>query len=128
MANLLFMDDHRIERVSEAIREELYEIISFEMDDPRLVSVVVTEVHVSPDSRNATVTAAIGGDEREQAQAMAALDHARHYLRHELARRLNLRRIPELHFAADRWSDAPDRVELLLKRAKKKRGSSENQP
>jgi ribosome-binding factor A len=122
------MDEHRIERVSEAIREELAEIVSFELDDPRLVAVDVTEVHVSPDSRNATVKVVVNGDPREQAQALAALDHARHYLRHELASRLNLRRIPELHFAADRWVAAPDRVELLLKRAKKKRGSSENQP
>jgi len=121
------MDDHRVERVSEAIREELYEIIAFEMEDPRLVSVDVSEVHVSPDSRSATVGVVISGDEREQVQALAALDHARHYLRHELARRLNLRRIPELHFTADRWAVASDRVELLLKRAKKKRGSSQNQ-
>lgn len=122
------MDDHRVERVSEALREELYEIISFEMSDPRLVSVDVTGVHVSPDSRHATIMVAINGDEREQSGALAALDHARHYLRQELARRLNLRRIPELHFTADRWAESSDRVQLLLKRAKKKRGSSQNQP
>ena len=122
------MDDHRVERISEALREELSEIIGFEMDDPRLLSVNVTEVHVAPGSRDAAVKVAISGDDREQAQALAALDHARHYLRHELARRLNLRRIPELHFSADRWAEASSRVELLLKRAKKKRGSSENQP
>jgi ribosome-binding factor A len=122
------MDEHRVERVSEAVREELSEIIGFEMEDPRLGEVQVTEVHVSPDSRHAHVKVELGGDERARNQAMAALEHARHYLRHELARRLSLRRIPELHFAIDRWSDAPDRVELLLRRAKKKRGSTENQP
>jgi ribosome-binding factor A len=122
------MDEHRVQRVSEAVREELSEIIGFELSDPRLVAVDVTEVEVSPDSRHAHVKVAARGDEREQEKALAALDHARHYLRHELARRLNLRRIPELHFAADRWSNAPDRVELLLKRAKKKRGPTENQP
>ena len=122
------MDEHRVRRVSEAVREELSEIIGFEMSDPRLSFVDVTEVHVSPDSRHAHIQVTAGGDEHERAQALAALDHARHYLRHELARRLNLRRIPELHFSADRWTDASGRVELLLKRAKKKRGSTENQP
>src|SRR5579864_7370394 len=105
------MDDHRVRRVSETVREELSEIIGFEMDDPRLVVVDVTDVDVSPDSRHAHVKVSINGDEREQAKAMAALDHARHYLRHELARRLNLRRVPELHFASDRWADAAGRVE-----------------
>jgi ribosome-binding factor A len=122
------MDEHRVQRVSEAVREELSEIIGFEMSDPRLAAVDVTEVHVSPDSRHADVKVEITGDEREQEQALAALDHARHYLRHELARRLNLRRIPELHFTANRLSDVAGRVELLLKRAKKKRGPTENQP
>ena len=122
------MDEHRVQRISEAVREELSEMIGFEMSDPRLASVDVTDVEVSPDSRHAHVKVAPAGSEREQAQALAALEHARHYLRHELARRLNLRRIPELHFAADRCPDAASRVELLLKRAKKKRGPTENQP
>jgi len=122
------MDEHRVQRVSEAVREELSEIIGFEMSDPRVAAVDITEVEVSPDSRHAHVKIATSGDEQEQTVALAALDHAKHFLRHELARRLNLRRIPELHFAADRWSDASDRVEVLLKRAKKKRGPTENQP
>ena len=122
------MDEHRVLRVSEAVREELSEIIGFEMSDPRLAAVDVTEVHVTPDSRHAHVKVEVSGDEREEEQALAALDHARHYLRNELARRLNLRRIPELHFAGGRLSEAAGRVELLLKRAKKKRGPTENQP
>jgi len=122
------MQQHRSQRVSEAVREELSEIIGFELSDPRLGSVDVTEVAVSPDSRYATIKVSLSGDEREQNQAMAALDHARHYLRHELARRLNLRKVPELHFEPDHWPDAAARVELLLKRAKKKRVSTENQP
>ena len=122
------MDDHRILRVSEAVREELSEIVGFEMSDPRLAAVDVTEVHVSPDSRHADVGVSVNGDRREQEQALAALEHAKNYLRHELARRLNLRRIPELHFTSNLRSEAVNRVELLLKRAKKKRGPTENQP
>jgi ribosome-binding factor A len=122
------MDDHRQQRVSEALREELSELIGFELEDPRLQAVDVTEVNVSPDSRHAQVKVGLGGTDREQQQALAALEHARHYLRHELARRLNLRRMPELHFAPDHWAEAGSRIEVLLERAKKKRGPTENQP
>jgi len=111
------MDQHRSQRVSEAVREELSEIIGFELSDPRLTAVDVTDVKVS-----------VAGGEQEQNAAMAALEHAGHFLRHELAGRLNLRRIPELHFERENWPDASARVEILLKRAKKKRGTSENQP
>ncbi len=122
------MDQHRAERVSETVREELAEIIGFELSDPRLAVVDVNHVQVAPDLKHAHVLVALSGDEREQKAAMAALDHARHYLRHELARRLNLRKIPELHFEPGPGADVANRVELLLKRAKKLRRPTENQP
>ena len=122
------MDQHRRERVSETVREELSELIGFELRDPRLASVDVTDVQVGPDLRHAHVRVGVWGDERQKQAAMAALDHARHYLRHELARRLNLRKMPELHFEEDPAPGADERVETLLKRAKKMRGPSENQP
>lgn len=114
------MDQHRSQRISEAVREELSELVGFEMSDPRLAAVDVTDVHISPDLRHAQVKVAVSGGEAEQRQALAALDHARHYLRRQLAARMNLRRSPELHFAVDLWAEADSRVEILLKRAKKR--------
>ncbi|HKE28050.1 MAG TPA: 30S ribosome-binding factor RbfA, partial [Bryobacteraceae bacterium] len=111
-----------------AVQEELAEIVGFELEDPRLLEVAVTEVHVSSDGRYAQVKVALSGDERQQRDSLAALDHARHYLRHELASRLGLRHVPELHFEQDRNPDADNRIDLLLKRAKKSRGKSENHP
>jgi ribosome-binding factor A len=122
------MDQHRAERVSETVREELAEIIGFELEDPRLAIVDVNDVQVAPNLRHAHVRVALSGDEREQRAALQALDHARHYLRNELARRLNLRKVPELHFEPGPGLDVAERVELLLKRAKKIRRSAENQP
>jgi len=122
------MDERRTLRVSEAVREELAEIIGFELDDPRLLDVDVNEVQVSQDGRHANVRVALRGDDRRQKASLAALDHARHYLRHELAVRLSLRHAPELHFDLDRNPDADSRIEFLIKRAKKSRGRTENQP
>jgi len=122
------MDERRALRVSEAVREELAEIIGFETEDPRLLAVELIDAHVSPDGRHATVKVAARGTEREQKESMAALDHARHYLRHELASRLSLRHVPELHFDQDRNPDVESRIDFLLKRAKKSRGRIEKQP
>ena len=47
--------DHRVERISEALREELTELIGFELSDPRMGSATVTEVQISPDKRHAFV-------------------------------------------------------------------------
>jgi ribosome-binding factor A len=122
------MDERRTLRVSEAVREELAEIIAFELQDPRVLNADVTEVHVSPDGRHANVRVGLRGGEREQKDALAALDHARHYLRHELGVRLTLRHVPELHFQRDRNPDVANRIDFLIKRAKKSRGRTENQP
>ena len=119
------MDERRTLRVSEAVREELAELIGMEMEDPRLLAVDVTEVHVSPDSRHASVKVAVRGTEREQAQALAALEHAQGFLRRQLASRLQLRHVPELHFDRDKNPDVESRIDFLLRRAKKSRGRAE---
>jgi ribosome-binding factor A len=119
------MDERRTARVAETLREELAEIIAFEMEDPRVLAVDVSDVQVSPDGRYATVRVAIRGNEREQKQSLAALEHAKHFLRHQLAVRLTLRHVPDLHFEPDRHPDAESRVDFLLRRARKTRGRNE---
>ena len=111
------MDDHRTQRVSEAVREELGELIGFEMDDPRLASVNVTSAEVSPDMRHAHVK--FSADAAAVRGALAALEHAKGFLKHELASRLNLRRVPDLHFTPDTHPDAESRIDFLLRRAKR---------
>jgi ribosome-binding factor A len=119
------MDERRILRVSEAVKEELSEIIGFEMEDPRLLDVDVTDVHVSPDSRHASVKVALRGDTKRQNHALAALEHAAGYLRRELALRLQLRQVPELHFEQDKNPNVESRIDFLLRRVRKSRGRDE---
>lgn len=120
------MDERRTLRVSEAVREELSELIGFETADPRLLAVEVVDVHVYPDGKHAAIRVAIRGTEREQKVSLAALEHASGFLRHELASRLSLRHVPELHFSQDHNPDVESRIDFLLKRAKKSRGRNEN--
>jgi ribosome-binding factor A len=116
------MDERRTKRVSEALREEISEIVGFELDDPRLRFVDVTDVAVSPDGRHARVRIAVRGAGRELKDALQALDHASTFVRSEVARRLSLRHVPELQFEEDRFSDVENRIDTLLKRAHKTRG------
>ena len=113
------MEDHRARRVSEAVKEELAEIIGFEMDDPRLGSVNVTSADVSSDMRTAHIKVAV--EKGLEKKALEALEHAKGFLKHELASRLNLRRIPDLHFSTDTHPDAESRIEFLIRRAKRTR-------
>jgi ribosome-binding factor A len=115
------MDPHRAERVIIAIREELDEIIGYEMSDPRVAGVAVTDVVLSPDMKRAEIRLAMPPDEAARKQALAALEHARGFLKRELAFRLQLFRTPDLHFSADMAVSLAGRMEHLLKRVKKGR-------
>lgn len=121
------MDPHRAERLSEALREELDELIEYEMTDPRVSGVTVTDVVVSPDLRKAEVRLAMPPDDAARKEAVLALEHAKGFLRRELAVRLQLYRIPDLYFAADLSTGLTSRVESLLKRVRKGRPRDEQQ-
>jgi ribosome-binding factor A len=114
------MPQHRTQRISEALREELTEMIGYELSDPRVASATVTGLEVSPDKRHALVRIRVdqGSDASE---ALAALEHAASFLRREVARRLELFRVPELHFEADIATELGGRMDQLLKRIKKGR-------
>ncbi len=120
------MDSYRAKRVSEALREELGELIAYELSDPRIGEAMVTEVLVSPDMRHAQVRLHLG-ETGTHAQTIRALEGARRFLRHQLAERLSLYRIPELHFEADVDAAADGRLEHLLKRVRRGRPRDEHQ-
>jgi ribosome-binding factor A len=115
------MDSHRAERVSEALREELSELIAYELSDPRIGEAVVTEVLVSPDMKHAQVRMHLGEQPEGPDAAIQALDGARHFLRRQLAERLTLYRVPDLHFESDLSPSLNGRVENLLKRVRRGR-------
>lgn len=113
------MEDHRTLRVAEAIREELIEMIDFEMEDPRIANITVTEVLIDPSLKAARVRVSLL-DDRAAEETLAAIENARHFLRRQLAQRLQLRRTPELHFEADKDIPAA-KIDKLLKRVRKGR-------
>lgn len=118
------MDPHRHERVAESIREELEELIGYELSDPRIGGVGVSSVVVSPDYRQAHVLLTLEGTAAEQAQTLAAIEHAKQFLRHQLADRLQLFRTPELRFEAALPTALAAKAGRLLRRMRRGRAKS----
>jgi ribosome-binding factor A len=104
----------RKERVADSLREEIAQIVGYELEDPRLAMVTVTEVRMSNDKRSARVYVTVAGDEEEHKAALAALKHAAPYVRKQLGLSLSLPRIPEIHFVRDRVEEEGERVDHLL--------------
>lgn len=104
----------RTERTADTLKEEIAQIVSYELEDPRLTMVTVTDVRLSADKRAARVYVTVAGDEEEHKLALAALKHAAPYVRKQLGLSLNLPRTPEIHFVRDRAEEAGERVDRLL--------------
>ncbi|MTJ82537.1 MAG: 30S ribosome-binding factor RbfA [Telmatospirillum sp.] len=103
-------------RVGEELRHAIASILERgDIHDPEVAGkpVTVTEVSVSPDLRNATVfVVPLGGGDPQP--VLAGLKRARSYLRHEVARMVQLRVAPDLSFVADGTFDNASRIEALL--------------
>jgi ribosome-binding factor A len=104
----------RPERVAELLREELIEIVGFELEDPRVEAATVTDVRVADDLRDAKVYVLIQGDEAQIKGALKALQHAAPYVRQQVGLRLNLRYAPHLYFVRDTVEEQAARIESVL--------------
>jgi ribosome-binding factor A len=109
---------HRIERVTEQIREEVSQILSTEIADPGVGLVTVTRVKVTADLSLARVYWTAMGDAVERKKTAKALARAAAYVRHLLSTRMTLRRSPEVQFLFDQSVAAQDRVEQILQELK----------
>lgn len=107
----------RIDRVEEACKEELSEILQRETKDPRIGFVTITEVKVSPDLRRARVYVSVLGTEKEVAESFAGLESARGYLRSHLGRHLRLKFLPEIEFVHDNVTEEAIRLGALFEAA-----------
>ena len=113
----------RQQRVAELVRHALAEVLSRgDIQDPVLTSHVVTvpEVRMSPDLKLATAyIMPLGG--QDERPVIEALDRNKKVLRHEVARRVNLKFAPDLRFRRDETFDEASRIDALLRTEKVRR-------
>lgn len=114
--DFVFVAMRRPERLAETLREEISEVVGYELDDPRLETTTVTEVTVSSDLRDAKVYVLVEGDEDEIEAALRALQHAAEFVRQQVAMNLDLRFAPHLHFVRDSAEENADRVNRVLQK------------
>ncbi len=105
----------RPKRVAEQVRESVIEIVGYELEDPRVASVTVTDVRMAGNLRDARVFVTIEGTESEAEQAMKALRHAEQYVRKQVGFALGLRHAPHIHFVRDYVEERATRVDTLLR-------------
>ena len=105
---------HRPERLGEILKEDIAEVVGFELVDPRLQNLVVTDVQVSENLRDAKVFVLVEGNENEIKEALKGLQRAATFVRQQVAMNLSLRHVPHLHFIRDMAEENAARVGEIL--------------
>jgi ribosome-binding factor A len=105
---------YRPDRVADQLRAELGELLAREVHDPGVGFVTLTRVQLTPDLQLARVYYTALGDAARRRATARALERATPFLRHQIGRRLRLRRVPEIEFVFDEGVGRQERVEQLL--------------
>lgn len=116
------VDVGRARRLSKRIGTIVASAIEFEIKDPPLAFVTITDTKVTGDLHDATVYYTVRGDtlddEPDYAGAAAALERAKGVLRSKVGAGTGVRFTPTLSFVLDTVPDTAAHMEALLARAK----------
>ena len=94
----------RVARVAALIRREVSELLVNGIRDERIHQsmITITAVEVSGDLQHCKIFFSLFGEDNKNQEVLDGLEDARGFVRGELARRLQMRRAPELSFKIDR--------------------------
>ena len=100
----------RMRRINDRVKEVLSVALLTKAEDPRLATVTVTDVKIDRELDFANIyVSALGGSEVKD-EVIEALNHARGFLKFEIANEVELRVMPKLRFF---WDPTPERAQRL---------------
>ncbi len=117
------MAPSRTDRVGEQVQHEIAELLTFTVRDPGIGFITITRVTITPDLQQARIYYTTMGDEKARKETERGLRRALPMMRRHLARRLRLRRVPELQFFFDESVARQDRVEQILRDLEQERAA-----
>ncbi len=119
------MQYKRAQRVGDLIKEEISRIIQYELKDPGIGFVTVTQVKLSDDLRHAKIFYSVLGGEEAKKESSSALRRACGFIQHEIGRRLRLKYTPEIYFLFDPSVEYGAHIETLIEKIHQSEKSTE---
>ncbi len=110
-------DFSRTRRVGEQIQREMAQLVQQEIKDPRLGLLTISAVKLSRDMSHANVFFTTLDEEYPIEETLKILEGAAGFLRHELAKRMQLRIVPHIHFKYDESIAYGNELSSLINKA-----------
>jgi ribosome-binding factor A len=107
-------------RLEARIHERAAYCLQFEINDPRAGFITILRVELSSDATSGKIFYSVLGDESDRSKAAHMLDGARGYIQRQVARVLEMRRIPHLTWVYDDSIEKAADLDLLIREARKR--------
>jgi len=106
---------NRLDKVSSLIKEELSLIFLHRVQNPKLSIITITNVKMSPDLRHSKIYLSVY-DKEKRDLVLERVNEIKGLIRSELAGKIQIRFVPELHFFIDDTLDYVEKMEGLFKK------------
>jgi ribosome-binding factor A len=109
-----------IARLEARILERAAYCLQFEVSDPRSGFITITRVELSPDLASGKIFYSVLGGEGEKSKAEGMLKSAAGFIQRQVARVLDMRRIPHLRWVHDGSIEKASELDLLIREARQR--------
>lgn len=105
----------KVDRMDQTLQREISNILQFELKNPKLGFVTVTDVQCTKDLSQAKVYVSFLGKQDRNDAGMKILNQSKGFIRSTLAKRVKIRKMPELIFVQDTALEQGNKIENLLR-------------
>ncbi len=116
----------RSARIADVIRNEFAVLLLQKVRDPNIREVSVSRVEVSDDLKYAKIYYTLAGGDHTLRKTEKGLERAKGFFRSHLAKTLNLRYTPKLHFFHDTQAERVEEVERILQEIANEKRNNED--
>ncbi|MFV0479711.1 MAG: 30S ribosome-binding factor RbfA [Anaerorhabdus sp.] len=104
----------KVERLNQIVLKEVTEIIQFQLKDPSIGFVTITDVEVTNDYSYAKIYVSFLGKKERNEAGLKALQRSKGFIRSELAKKLTIRKIPDLIFKLDETFEKSRKIDEII--------------
>ena len=111
-------DNQRVHRISSVIRKEIAKIIQNDINDQRIKDVIITDVEMSKDLKNARIFFIVFNNKEKRDEEIKlitkTINASKLFFKKQLSKNSNLRSVPNLRFIYDETESKANELEQLI--------------
>ena len=113
-------DNQRVHRIASVIRKEIAKIIQNDINDQRIKDVIITDVEMSKDLKNARIFFIVFNNKEKRDEEIKliakTINASKLFFKKQLSKNSNLRSVPSLRFIYDETESKAYELEQLIKK------------